>query len=374
MLHSEDKIRASILLVDDSQVDLEVLSMVCASLGCEVDTASDFETAESLYREKRHTLVLTDYHMYPKNGIDLTMRILHVNPDACCMIMTAYPDEVIHRFVRGNEVLALITKPIEVASLIETLRVALDRHCGEPSTVDEVAFNNRMDSCLALLGESSVIFQTRKRLYECASSQRPLLLEAEAGVGKACIVHLLHDYGPYGEGQFVELHCDQWDEDALFHQLTDSESGWSDTLKSAENGTLVVYHPYLLSLEHQRILVQHLQRISISTHIIVVGAVCFEEEVAAGRMDEQFYQKLAPETVRIPSLSEHPEDLAAMVHAVATSPVRFALARLFGFEEVEALVEKFELFDFPGNQAELIEHIRRHSDARLTPMQGFAAD
>ena len=371
MHHSEYKMRASILLVDDSLVDLEVLSMVCASLGCSVDVASDGHTAVTLYQKKWHTLVLTDYHMSPMNGIDVAAKILHINPDACCLIMTGYPDEIIRRFVQDNGMLNLVTKPIEVASLIETLRVALDRHCGEPSKVDEIAFNRRMDSCLALLGESPLVTQTRKRLYQCASSQRPLLLEGEAGVGKSCIVHLLHDYGPYGEGEFVELYCDRWDEGSFARQLIDRDGQWGDALKAAQNGTLVLHHLQFLPLEHQQILARHLQQISISTHIILVGEVSLADEVADGRLDEQFYRQLAPETVRIPSLSERPEDYAAMVHAVATSPVRFSLARLFEFEEVEALIEKFALFDFRGNQAELIERVRRHSDVALAPLTGF---
>ncbi len=196
MSHLENTKRASILLVDDSLVDREVRSMVCASLGCLIDVASDGYTAVRLYEEKRHTLVITDYHMEPMNGIDVVAKVLHINSDACCLIMTAYSDEIIRRFARDNEIFNLVTKPIEVSSWIETLRVALDRRSGQSSQVDEVALNNRMDSCLALLGESALIAQTRAHLFDCISSRSSLLVEGGQGGGKPCIVHLLHDYGP----------------------------------------------------------------------------------------------------------------------------------------------------------------------------------
>ena len=362
MSHSENTPRASILLVDDSLVDLEVLSLVCESLDCLVDVASDGYTAVSLYEAKRHTIVLADYHMYPMNGIDVVAKIRHLNPDACCLVMTAYSDVIIRRFVRDNEIHQLVTKPIEVNALIETLRVALDRHSSETPQVDAVALNNRMDSCLALLGESALIAEVRGCLFDCVYSQSPLLVEGDAGVGKPCIVHLLHDYGPYGDGPFIELHCDQWDPDALPQQLINEQGQWGAALKASQGGTLVLYHPQALPLVLQRTLVQYFQQIADSMHVIIVGDVSLSDEVVAGRLDEQLYEKIAVQTVRIPSLSERPEDVCSMVHAVAISPARFGLARLLGREELEGLIEKIEQFDLPGNQAELIEWVRRQSD------------
>lgn len=308
-------------------------------------------------------MVLSDYHMNPMNGIDVIAKILHVNPDACCLIMTAYPDEIIRRFARDNEIFNLVTKPIEVSSLIETLRVALDRRSGDLSPLDPVALNHRMDSCLALLGESAMIVRVRERVLDCISSQSPLLVEGARGVGKPCIVHLLHDYGPYGEGHFVELHCDRWDQGELTRMLIDERGEWGGALKAAQAGTLVLYHPQALPQELQATFVQHFQPIAASMHVIIVGDVSLADEVAAGRLDSQLYENIAVKAVRIPSLSERPEDVGAMVRAVATAPVRFALARLLEHDEVEALVEKISLFDFPGNQAELIERVRRQSDA-----------
>ena len=130
----------------------------------------------------------------------------------------------------------------------------------------------------------------------------------------------------------------------------------------------MLYDPQALPLVLQRTLVQHFQQIATSMHIITVANVSLADEIVAGRLDEQLYEMIAAKTVRIPSLSERPEDAGAMVRAVATAPVRFALARLLGREEVEELVEKLTQYDLPGNQAELIEWVRRKSDVECVSL------
>ena len=357
----EQMMRASILVVEDSSVDLEIISIVCASLNCLVDVASDGLTAVQLYSEKRHTLVLTDYKMEPLNGIDVVAKIRHVNPDAFCMIMTGYPDQIIRRFARDNDIFDLVTKPIGVGSLLETLRVALDRHGGATLQTSALALSNRMDRCLALLGESSLIGQVRENLCESITSKNPLLIEGPVGVGKPGIVRLLHDCGPYGESDFIECDCDRLEQDALSAQLIGPDGEWGESLENARNGTLVLYHPQALPLEIQKILALHFKAISASMRIISVAHLPLEDEMSKGRLDVQLYFEIAMETVKIPSLAERPEDVDAMVRSVATSPVRFALARLLSCAEIDTLAEKLSFYDLPGNQAELIERVRRQS-------------
>ena len=46
----------TVLVVDDSKTDLEIISIVCEALGCTVDLASDGDNALESYKEKLHDL------------------------------------------------------------------------------------------------------------------------------------------------------------------------------------------------------------------------------------------------------------------------------------------------------------------------------
>lgn len=59
----------SILIVDDSSVDLEIISIVCRMLGCDAEVVSDGFEAIKRCDPDVHDLVLCDYIMEPVDGI-----------------------------------------------------------------------------------------------------------------------------------------------------------------------------------------------------------------------------------------------------------------------------------------------------------------
>lgn len=348
----------SILIVDDSQVDREIISLACESLDCDIDVASNGKEALELYAKKRHTIVLTDYQMQPVKGTGLITQIREIVPEARCILMSAYPDAELMSYLDSDECTKYISKPIRPENLRERLRVALNQHRGATDILSDIALTNRMDQCVALLGESPEICKVRKRLSALIPRTAPFILEGPYGVGKPEIAELIHRYGPFADSHFVEYDCTGVEEAQFRQDLIGENDRDGTVLQDAENGTLVIRHIAALPMDCQAVLATSFKRIAKQTHLICMLDETLDDLMDAGHMHDMLYFELSLETLHIPALSERPVDVEAMVRFVATHPERFKLDRRLNSVEIDAQVAVLRKTHLEGNVEELVRRVR----------------
>jgi DNA-binding NtrC family response regulator len=290
----------SILVVDDSPVDLEIISIVCDALGCSVDVASNGLEAIKLYEQKHHALVLTDYVMEPMNGIYLTSLIKELNPGVNCIMVTGFPDQTLRRFIEENDIVDLVMKPIQSASLKETLRLALNRGRGATGQTTGIALSNRMDVCGPLVGEGEAIRKLREQVTDCTASNQPLLLQGPVGVGKLQIANFIHQNGRHGGSSCVEVPCASMDETTLRRDLIAADGRWGTLLNQAKNGTLILRNIEVLPLAVQRNLAAAFDEIAAAMYVITIADNSAETALERGDIDAEFYFKIAIEQIDVP--------------------------------------------------------------------------
>ena len=81
---------STILVIDDEQSMLEVLSEMLSREGYDVTTTSSSEEAVELAQRRRVDLVISDLKMEPVDGIELLRRLKRVDPEIVVIVMTAY--------------------------------------------------------------------------------------------------------------------------------------------------------------------------------------------------------------------------------------------------------------------------------------------
>ena len=356
----------SILIVDDSRVDRETVSLACESLDCAVDVASNGTEALKLYAEKEHTIVLTDYQMQPVTGTLLISQIRKIDPQARCILMSGFPDADLMRYLDSDPRTKYIPKPIRPDNLRERLRVVMNQHRGATECTNGIALTNRMDECVALLGESPDICKVRKRLAELIQRTTPLILEGPYGVGKPEIAELIHRYGPFAESHFVEFDCTGVDETQFQQQIIAEDGSDGAVLQAAKNGTLVLRHIADLTMSCQAILAAAFKRISKQTHIICILDETLDDLMDAARLDDMLYFEISLETLHIPALCERPVDVEAMVRFVASNPERFKLERQLSPIEVDAQVAVLRKTYLEGNVEELVRRVQEMCAVELT--------
>ncbi|CCH48171.1 response regulator [Pseudodesulfovibrio piezophilus] len=116
-----------ILLVDDEDGIRKVLSISLEDSGYTVDTASDVESALSLFHAKHHPLVITDIKMPGRSGIDLLRALKQIAPETEVIMITGHGDVELAVQSLKNDAFDFIMKPINDEVLTFALQRAQER-------------------------------------------------------------------------------------------------------------------------------------------------------------------------------------------------------------------------------------------------------
>jgi DNA-binding NtrC family response regulator len=81
---------ASVLVIDDEPVVLDLLQRVLAGKGLAIRTARNGDEALALIEREGFGCVLADKNLPGMDGIEIVRRIRKAQPDCACIVMTAY--------------------------------------------------------------------------------------------------------------------------------------------------------------------------------------------------------------------------------------------------------------------------------------------
>lgn len=290
----------TVLIVDDSKVDLEIISIVCRALGCEVEVACDGLLAIETYHPERHDLVLCDYRMEPKSGIHVVSEIRKKDPEAKCIMISGYPDGELRAFAEEAHVLDIIVKPINANKLKETLRLALESDEGATEEVTGIALSNRMDDCEALSRNTPEIIALRDQLTEQISSDRPFMLVGPRGTAKRELAEFVHSNGSRGGSACVVLDCSQSTPDEIDRYLVNESGETGLRVREAEKGTLILHRVDSLPLKYQQALAMVYDELITRTRLILLLDTPLEDGLEQGTIGDEFYFKVASIAIEVP--------------------------------------------------------------------------
>jgi CheY-like chemotaxis protein len=106
--------RKRVLVVDDNELNLKLMTYLLATEDCDVETASDANKARSAMRANRPDLLLLDLQLPDMDGLKLT-RLLRDDPqtaDLVIVAVTAYAMKGDEERARAAGVDHYVTKPI----------------------------------------------------------------------------------------------------------------------------------------------------------------------------------------------------------------------------------------------------------------------
>lgn len=113
----------SLLIVDDLPAIHEMLTGLMSATGYLCAGASSGEEALMRYRQSRFDVVLIDYAMEPMNGIELSSKLIAMDPNVVIILMSGFTSEELSDDAHTAGVFLVIEKPIQVDSLM----VAVDK-------------------------------------------------------------------------------------------------------------------------------------------------------------------------------------------------------------------------------------------------------
>jgi len=355
---------ATVLVVDDEADIRELLELTLLRMGLAVAPAASVAEASALLKARRFDLCLTDMRLPDGDGLELVRYIGEHCADLPVAVITAYGSA-------ENAVAALkagafdyLSKPVSLEALRTLVKSALKL----PQTPSAAR-------AARLLGDSPAMQQARDMIHKLARSQAPVYISGESGSGKELAARLIHEQGARHDLPFVPVNCGAIPENLMESEFfgykkgafTGAEADRDGFFQVANGGTLFLDEVADLPLTMQVKLLRAIQEKCVrkvgatAEDPVDVRMICATHQnltalVEAGRFRQDLYFRLNVIELKMPSLKECREDIAALAEAM--------LARVVGPGGEAPRLSKaaqaaLESYDFPGNVRELENILER---------------
>ena len=117
-----------VLVVDDEEnVGLIVKNGLKKLPNCDVHLAHNAEQALRLCQQLPFDLMITDYMMPGRDGLDLATQIRQMYPETVILMLTAYNNDTLHRQASQVSVQRILNKPIAISEIRQAVSQALDQ-------------------------------------------------------------------------------------------------------------------------------------------------------------------------------------------------------------------------------------------------------
>jgi two-component system cell cycle sensor histidine kinase/response regulator CckA len=113
-----------ILLVDDDEAQLLLGRLLLERLGYTVITSTDGSDAEKIFALSPYKFlcVATDLTMLPVDGLDLSRRLLKINPALLIILLTGYDHPAVLREAQEIGIREVCPKPVTVDEFADVLQ------------------------------------------------------------------------------------------------------------------------------------------------------------------------------------------------------------------------------------------------------------
>lgn len=354
--------RQSVLLVDDDQGLLKLLSMRIEAAGYRVLTAQSAEEGINLVRFQSPDIVVTDLKMGGMDGIELFAECQKIRPLLPFIIITAHgtiPDAV-DATQRG--VYSFIPKPIDSQILIDTVKRALATHSPIPR---DSTLAGQHDSH-GIITRNPQVLDLIRHAEKIASCDHSVIIQGSCGTGKDTFARAIHHASKRKDKPFVTVNCGTIGESDLcgyeMRAFENADKDCEGLIQQANGGTLFLDAIGEMSLPMQATLLRILQEgkvkaigaaTSSDINIRIVSATDFDlfDAVNSREFREDLYFRLNVMSLTLPTLSERRDDIALLAdHFLSLAPSNHSTnPHTLSSDALQYLKEA----DWPGNIRQL---------------------
>lgn len=337
-----------ILIVDDEPPIREVLSASLRDEGHEVFLASDGESGLQMMSRTLPEIVFLDIWMPgAMDGLEVLKKARALGVQSEFVMISGHG--TIETAVKATKLGAwdFIEKPLSINKVLINI-ANIQAYLREKR--EKLQLLSRLRRSLAIVGDSSVMKDLKKRLSELALGEEPVLILGEKGSGRDLVAQNLHYASPRAGQEWVPLQLQHVPVDLMETEIFgDSESRGKFDL--ASEGTLFVSDLHLLPAVLQERLAEKLRRNSPRPRF--VGATPLALESLSPGLQAVLESRL----LVIPPLRNRKEDLPALIEAFS-----HAAARELGVLEKKISPAALQLLmqhSWPGHVRELRNFVER---------------
>lgn len=366
----------SILIIDDEPSQREVLRGYLEKKNFRVITASSgIEGLEAVNKEQVD-IVLSDYKMPDKTGIEVLEEVKRINPEISFVLMTAYG--TIENAVKAMRLGAYdyLSKPID----LDELEILLEKIIENKNLKSEVSFLKqqlqekfKIDSFISSSSKMQEVLSVAAR---AAESKATVLITGESGTGKEVLAKSIHYISSRKDKSFVAVNVPALPETLLESELFGHEKGaftGADKARIgrfelADKGTIFLDEigdiPMNLQVKLLRVLQEHKierlgsnESIDIDVRVIAATHQNLHQKIKEGTFREDLFYRLNVISINIPPLRERKEDILPLIeHFIKKYAEENNKS---GIEISKEAIDYLMKYNYPGNVRELENIIER---------------
>lgn len=335
-----------VLIVDDDAAVRDALSQTLELADLEPISAGSFVVAKDHIAEDFAGVILSDIRMPGRDGFHLLAHARKVDADLPVILLTGEGD--IPMAVRAmregafgflekpcarNDLLAVLERALKTRTLVlENRRLRALVESGDPAA--------RM-----LFGQSELAEGLRARVRRVAPLETEVLVTGAPGTGISKVAEVIHLSSLRSKAPFVKRAAADLGTDDL-----------AEALEAAKGGSLFLDEIAGLPAAAQLALLEALE-LACAARLIAGSTRDLAAAVGHGALNADLYYRLEVMPVRVPSLSERPEDIPVLFrHYVAQAAEQAGLATPeLAPDHMAALMAQ----DWPGNARSLMSAAMR---------------
>lgn len=357
----------SVLVVDD---ELDIRELICEILseeGYDVTVASSASEANRKRSKKEFDLILLDIWMPETDGISLLKQWSeeeNLNSEVVMMSGHGTVDTAIESTHLGAS--NFVEKPLSIAKLLRTVEGALTerkKKTNPKRSIDNASFVS--------IGHSDHLKDFRKELSRVAKVDSSILIIGEDGTGREAYANYVHNISDRSMNNCITLDSSSLSEEVLKDEILGSGKSEKITLgiiDKLQNGTLILKNLAEFNLNAQLIINNILEtnifninggkeKIQCNFRTIAIVNENYLNQVREGRLKRELISNLNIQTIKVPPLREHAEDIPDFI--------KFYTDQLSEAQELTyrrftvAAQNRLRNFPWPGNHIELKNIIER---------------
>lgn len=330
-----NNLKNSILVIDDEENMLDMLSASLRRVGYLVVTASDGQEGLDYALARSFDFILCDLKMPKMDGLQFLDGLGKSRYESTVIMMSAYATVDIAVQAMKNGAYDFITKPFKISEILcilengkERMRLKEDNRLLRQKVLElekGIGFE-------AIIGKSKELHSALDLAKKVSSYDTTVLITGESGTGKELVARGIHLASKRSGGPFVTVNCGAIPPNLLESEFfgytkgafTGANSDHKGLFESASGGTILLDEIGELPLEMQVKLLRVLQErtvrpiganISRKIDIRVLAATAKElsEEIERGAFRQDLYYRLNVMEIKLPSLRERTSDIPLLV-------------------------------------------------------------
>src|SRR5215216_5499624 len=369
--------KGSVLVVDDEEIMRDVLETLLSAEGYRVDLAKTGEEGIDCYGKRAYDVVLLDVSMPGMGGLRALEEILKADPEAVCIIITAYAtfDTAIGAWERGA--FSCIRKPFQNEQIIETVAAGIKRRRKEEERQNLRRAMSRSVERGSIIGRSEKMQAIFRLVDQVAPARSTVLITGESGTGKEVVARAIHQQSPRATRPFVTVNSSNIPSELLESELfghtrgafTGAVAAKKGLFEVADGGSLFLDEIGDIPPETQARLLRVIQEREftplgdtsprrVDVRIIAATNIDLKEAVKQGTFREDLYYRLSVVPIELPPLRDRRVDIL---------PLAQHFIRKYNEENGRRVSEQIkpevlallESYSWPGNVRELENAIER---------------